>query len=220
MKVYLLIFALILLTYPSYTPAQDPRFTPIERLDAGDLKVHIYPNNWGFIGQPFVRKDDYDYCESWSCVKRVNRSAWGTLKNGLEEDKWVFSNNIDPMTDQVYYQLWRMPHEIIRNKGVQAKDTEIGLLFQLTKADMELLCIKGHDYPKKIAIFRIDKNKAQNTSIVGCTLLTPEIEEQLLYGTSIVVRGTNLPLSTPETHEISLDGYRDAVAYIRSIRDK
>ena len=165
-----------------------------ELLDFGSYVGRIYGDGSGSIGTP-------EDIENW-------------------DDIWSFRIKTDEMTDEKIVTVERWAYNDTEEFGKIKLKTEIYLWINFSDNDREVLCVGGHDYPGETAMIRIDSNDPIETNENGCLLLDNELNQQLIGGSVITIRGATWPYRAPDTQKINLGGYLAMSDFLRSERSK
>ncbi|MEP1895712.1 MAG: hypothetical protein ABJQ98_16530 [Alloalcanivorax venustensis] len=175
--------------------------------------VKIYSDGSGTIGKKFDPKSTLS-CNSFSCeYKRKNANSETTF-----DDEWSFQVKNDEMDDEQIITVRRYPHKISDRFGEMELKSDIYLWINLSQSTREVFCVAGHDYPGLTAMIRVDSEKAIETNENGCLSLSNSLDDQLRSGSKVFIRGSHWPYKSPETKNISLDGYRVMTDFLRDRR--
>ncbi|MEP4348476.1 MAG: hypothetical protein ABJ343_05540 [Marinobacter sp.] len=175
--------------------------------------VKIYSDGSGTIGKKFDPKSTLS-CNSFSCeYKRKNGNSESTF-----DDEWSFQVKNDEMDDEQIITVRRYPHKISDRFGEMELKSDIYLWINLSQSTREVFCVAGHDYPGLTAMIRVDSEKAIETNENGCLSLSNSLDDQLRSGSKVFIRGSHWPYKSPETKNISLDGYRVMTDFLRDRR--
>ncbi|MEP4525113.1 MAG: hypothetical protein ABJ005_13980, partial [Alloalcanivorax venustensis] len=109
-------------------------------------------------------------------------------------------------------------HKISDRFGEMELKSDIYLWINLSQSTREVFCVAGHDYPGLTAMIRVDSEKAIETNENGCLSLSNSLDDQLRSGSKVFIRGSHWPYKSPETKNISLDGYRVMTDFLRDRR--
>ncbi|MCH2556840.1 MAG: hypothetical protein MK005_06005 [Alcanivorax sp.] len=175
--------------------------------------LEIFSDGSGSLGRQFDPKATMS-CKSAYCeYKRKNADSRTTFR-----DTWSFQIKKDAMSDEKTITLTRKPHEISEEFGEIEFNSDIYLWINLRRASREMLCVAGHDYSGLTAMIRVDSAKPMKTNENGCVLLSSALNKQLVSGSKLVIRGSHWPYQSPETQNISLDGYKKITQFLRDRR--
>lgn len=175
--------------------------------------VKVYSDGSGTLGKSFDPESTLS-CKSFSCeYKRKNANSKTTF-----DDEWSFQVKNDEMDDEQIITVRRYPHKISDRFGEMQLKSDIYLWINLSQSSREVLCVAGHDYPGLTAMIRVDNKKAIETNENGCLSLSNSLDDQLRSGSKVVIRGSHWPYKSPETKDISLDGYRVMTDFLRARR--
>jgi hypothetical protein len=165
-----------------------------ETLNIGNYVGKIYSDGSGSLGKKFDPNSTLG-CKSFSCeYKRKNADATTSF-----DDTWSFHIRNDEMSDKQIITVARHPHKISKEFGEMKLKSSIYLWLNLSGKNQELLCIAGHDFPGLAAMIRVDDNKAIETNEKGCLILSRELDDQLMAGKNLTIRGSHWPYKSPET---------------------
>ena len=131
--------------------------------------------------------------------ERKQLNSWNLDVDEILSDKRVdiiSGCNVDAITDLQQCYLNIRPHN--RGGGIYARTDSNGYFLGA--------CVNSHDYPGKVAIIRVDKNKPIYTDKKGCTARqdAKRLEKQILEGERLLTRYAEWP-----------NGYRDTTMLIK-----
>lgn len=122
-------------------------------------------------------------------------------------DTWALNIRRDKITDKLIVTAQRYAYTTTSEFGEIKLETDISLWLNLSNPKSEYLCVAGHNFPGKQAVIRVDRNAPILTNEKGCVRITRNLDDQLLRGKEIVIRGYHWPYEGAETQTIKLGGY-------------
>lgn len=128
---------------------------------------------------------------------RYDRSGVGWLGGGDGRSKWDLSCKKDAMTDTRTCLVTSFSSRLAFNVG-------------LVDTTGIIVCVIGHDHPRRDAMIRVDQNEAF-TSITGGCFIDQKLVEQLKNGRSVITRRYEWPSRTSIDANSGLDGLTDAL---------
>ncbi|QIZ75753.1 hypothetical protein [Ferrimonas lipolytica] len=134
------------------------------------------------------------------------------------KDRWSFLIKVDEMNDDQEITVDRKAYKNTDEFGKIRLSANIYLWLNISKAEEEILCVAGHDYPGKKAMIRVDKHDPIETNVSGCVALDDELDSLLKGGTKITIRGYHWPYGGAETFQIDLAGYTTTIDFLRGKR--
>jgi len=128
---------------------------------------------------------------------------------------WHFTAHRDEMTDTPVITAYRVGQWSLSGRMISHS---LGVYLNFSKADMEQICVFGHDFPGRIAMLRVGDNPPVQTNENGCTILTLNLDKQLRSNKSIKVRGVVWPEEWEKTIDVNIDGYDTLTRFLRLTR--
>ncbi|MCG9722905.1 hypothetical protein [Shewanella sp. Isolate7] len=202
------IFYFIIITFPQFGVTEE-----VKIFDFGRYVGHLYSDGSGSVAKRFDPKVT-ESCKSFSCrYDRENADVNSVFKNS-----WSFHIKNDEMTDKQVITVSRKAYKISKDFGEMKLNSNIYLWLNISDKDEEILCISGHNYPKKKGMIRVDNNDLIETNVNGCLPLNESLDSQMRSGNKITIRGYHWPYDGAETFDIDLGGYTKTMTFLRGQR--
>jgi hypothetical protein len=181
-------FKIILVLVFFYAGLVSAADAPPVEQSLGEYKVNIYSDGSGYFGRP--------------------------SEMAVVDNHWSFYGR-DEMTDKLQNEAYRMGQFESMGRTFTAP---LGLKVIVNSKAAQKICVVGHDFPGRTAMFRVDSNQAITTNTSGCALLTKQIDRQLRGGKVAKVQGVEWPDGADKIAVVNLDGYAELTDWLRNRR--